>query len=111
MYLFFLLFSYTHFKWYTNFYIQGYFEVFSKMECAFRKKLEVLNRRSPSSWSEQEFEYIRKAISYDLPFQQPVYSETKLQPVDMAAHLQVLGESMNKMANTLQQQVAKSFQF
>ena len=75
------------------------------MECAFRKKLEVLNRRSPSSWSEQEFEYIRKAISYDLPFQQPAYSETRLQPVDMAAHLQVLGESLKNMANTLQQQV------
>uniref|UniRef100_A0A7M5XIE3 HMG box domain-containing protein n=1 Tax=Clytia hemisphaerica TaxID=252671 RepID=A0A7M5XIE3_9CNID len=87
----------------------GYFEVFSKMECAFRKKLEYLGRRSPSSWTVQEFEYVKKAISYDLPFQQQTYSETKLQPVDMAAHLQVLGESLNTMGQTLQQQVREIY--
>jgi len=79
--------------------------VFDKLECAFRKKLDKLNRQSPMSWSEAEFQYIKKAISYDLPFHHPPYSVTRLKPVDMAAHLQLLGQSLETIGNTLQQQV------
>lgn len=82
----------------------GYFEVFNKMECAFRSKLAKLGRLSPTTWSDAEFQYIKKAISHDLPFKIPAYPQTRLQPVDMAAHLQILGDALGAVGGALQQQ-------
>ena len=75
-------------------------------------RLNKLGRASPSMWTENDIDFIKKSIQRDLSFDIPTYSVQRLQPVDMAAHLQLLGESLNQIAGALEQQVGSlSFLF
>ena len=75
-------------------------------------RLNKLGRASPSMWTENDIDFIKKSIQLDLSFDIPTYSVQRLQPVDMAAHLQLLGESLNQIAGALEQQVGSlSFLF
>ena len=77
----------------------------SEMQSLSKSKLLRINRSSPSLWSESEFKFVKKAISENVPYHIPAYNMKRLQPVDMAAHLQLLGESLNVIGAALQQQV------
>lgn len=85
---------------------QEHRERFNEIQSSSRAKMYKLNRTSPSLWTETEFKYIKKAISEKEAFSIPTYSVRRLQPVDFAAHLQLLGDSLTVIAGALEQQSA-----
>ena len=70
-----------------------------------KMKLARLNTLSPIRWSDAEFKYIKEAIQKHEPFDLPRYTTSQLTPSDLAAHLQLLGESLNSIGAALHEQV------
>ncbi|XP_047123632.1 HMG box-containing protein 4 isoform X1 [Hydra vulgaris] len=69
-----------------------------------KMKLARLNTLSPIRWSDAEFKYIKESIQKHESFDLPRFKTKHLTSTDLAAHLQLLGESLNSIGAALQEQ-------
>jgi len=81
-------------------------ERFLEMQSGTKIRLAKINRTSPSLWGDKEFEFVKSAIQRDVEFNIPKYSVKRLEPVDVAAHFELLADSLNVIAGALEQQSA-----
>jgi len=81
---------------------------FEELHSVSQQKLAKLGRLSPTMWSETDLKFIKKNISendsYTEVFTIPKYPVKRLSAIDMAAHLSLLGDSLNVISGALQQQ-------